>query len=397
MKIYAKETKHLHLLCLIAVALSVALMAVQAVMELLPYNPSAVHDGQLACTYGGAYFAVAPDGRLVAWGENNPSPHISYDGEFPRTPFFARRTMMRNVSEVYATGRAVFALDRGGTLWRWNDLHGTGGYFSLRLPFTDAPEKLLENVVCFDRKAGSENEFTAVTADGGLYLCGKYDEAVPIGTESSLSGPWDLSCLTEHARGVYIFGNYGFVIDDEYDLWAWCAPGSNLMELEYEPVRIAEYIRELSMPREDCLLALTGTGDVYTYDLEKVRETQTHSADNFSPEPIASGVRCLYDGGWLNSDGSVGTVQQVGSGEFSAQRGEPGALYTVTAMGPAAWDDYRHTRLTVTADGRLVWDGGSVPLGGLSPKWRDASLCFFLAALLLRWAERKRAARAARP
>lgn len=79
MKIPAKETKLLRFMLRIAILLSVLLMAMQAVTELLPYSPDAVHDGQLACAANGAFFAVAPDGRLVAWGANNPEPHMSYD------------------------------------------------------------------------------------------------------------------------------------------------------------------------------------------------------------------------------------------------------------------------------------------------------------------------------
>lgn len=372
-----------HIACLLAVTF----MAVQMLTQLLPYrNVDAACDGRIACTASGSYFAVSPYGRLVAWGSNEPVPMMSYDSVFFPTPFFARRTMMKNVKEVCATGRSVFALDQDGTLWRWDDTHGSGGYLSLKQPFTGSPEKIMEQVVDFDQDGAFSNNFALVTTDGGLYTMGKNSSA-QLGLGFASQGTTELGRVMEGVSRVFLFEEVGFAVKQNGELWAWGMPQSKSACPAYTPTCIAENVKEMSTLSEDLLLVLTQDGAVYTYDLLKLYETRTHSAQNLSESPIAQGVSRLYDSAWLKENGSLETVEQTPEG-FSIQLAYKNALYAATASVEPEYGGQR-SYLVVTSDGSLIWDGGSVSLGGLSPIWRNAALWCFAAAVLLYWWESK--------
>ena len=100
-----------------------ALCITFVILNFFPAKFDSFAANQAITTFYDSYCLIAPNGDLITWGWNTNG--LVGNGAMPVYPYWARKTLLSHVSEVYSNRRhCSLALDDSHTLWGW------GGYFS---------------------------------------------------------------------------------------------------------------------------------------------------------------------------------------------------------------------------------------------------------------------------
>ena len=95
---------------------------------------------------GDVYLIITPGGRLVGWGGNDHG-HIA-KGNNLFVPYFARKTILKNVSSVAISGfRFAMAVDKNGILWGWGN--NIAPLMIEKRPLFNLPVKVMEATSSF--------------------------------------------------------------------------------------------------------------------------------------------------------------------------------------------------------------------------------------------------------
>lgn len=141
-----------------------ALCITFVILNFFPAKFDSFAANQAITTFYDSYCLIAPNGDLITWGWNTNG--LVGNGALPVYPYWARKTLLSHVSEVYSNRRhCSLALDDSHTLWGW------GGYFSLllqerRVPF-DRPVRIMDGV---ENAAVGSSHISVVKTDGTLWV-----------------------------------------------------------------------------------------------------------------------------------------------------------------------------------------------------------------------------------
>jgi len=155
--------------------------------------------------------ALANDGTLWAWGQNNVGQlgdGTTTDREYPVM-------VMDNVVNIAAGGAHSMAVTSNGTLWTWgnNTSYQLGDGTRTR---RDTPVPVLENVMDM---AGGNFFSIAVTRDGTLWTWGdNFRGQLGDGTATSRSTPTQ---IMRNVVYVAAGAERGFAITSNHELWGW--------------------------------------------------------------------------------------------------------------------------------------------------------------------------------
>lgn len=276
-----------------------ALCITFVILNFFPAKFDSFAANQAITTFYDSYCLIAPNGDLITWGWNTNG--LVGNGAMPVYPYWARKTLLSHVSEVYSNRRhCSLALDDSHTLWGW------GGYFSLllqerRVPF-DRPVRIMDGV---ENAAVGSSHISVVKTDGTLWVWGDNSGGqMGVGNrrvEDSASYPQK---LMKNVRATFSWFDTTFAIDNNYDLYVWgneasVAPSDGAL---YRPDCIASQIQDVSYVGGLKYLLLTTRGEVLVLDAFKAAQEQAYQ-NAILPDVLAQDVTQFCYQGFLTSDG----------------------------------------------------------------------------------------------
>ena len=93
-----------------------ALCITFVILNFFPAKFDSFAANQAITTFYDSYCLIAPNGDLITWGWNTNG--LVGNGALPVYPYWARKTLLSHVSEVYSNRRhCSLALDDSHTLW----------------------------------------------------------------------------------------------------------------------------------------------------------------------------------------------------------------------------------------------------------------------------------------
>jgi hypothetical protein len=273
---------------------------------------------------GETYFVISPNGTLVGWGGNDY--RLVANGYLLIYPYFARKTILRNVIDVEIGYHCAMAVDKNRTLWGW-------GSYPLRLlkkqPTLNNPTKIMEDVVAVE----VENYYAAVVkTDGSLWVWGETqrDARVPVPEK-----------IMDNVKSIYTFGGNTFAIKSNNELYAFTYSVDGMVRY---PTLIATGISAVSAGFQNKYQFLTIDEKVFLYS-DDGYDDKIFSVANIQQDVIADNVRALCYGGIIKTDNSYWRWEAKEDGEsVLVKRNENVAYAEATANG---------TVIVVTIDGKI--------------------------------------------
>lgn len=238
---------------------------------------------------GDTYFAISADGTLVGWGRN----HLNrIGGILPWRPYFARKTLAKDVISLGCGTTTVMYADRDNVLWGW----GTNEHllFSDR-DLTSGQRKEIMQDVC---KVVVGSEYAAVVkTDGSLWTWGRNGARLGRGKpalweENKYAAP---EKITDHVKSVKIVDGISFAITTDDVLYTWGAG-------TYEPTIVAERVKDIAY------LGHIGNTWIYQYLTLDGMVFAFGFYDKFANgehKQVAENVRSIFDKGMVKNDSTM--------------------------------------------------------------------------------------------
>lgn len=244
-------------------------------------------DGDEMFGSGDTYFAVSEKGTLVGWGSN----HLNrLGGILPWRPYFARRTIAREVTSFSCGSNTVMYVDGDHVLWGW----GTNAHLLLsdgmRTPGEKTP--IMRDV----REAAVGYELAAaVKTDGSLWTWGRNSGgqlgvAGAAGDEGEYCPPQK---VMDHVKTVKIMDGIPFAIAEDDTLYVWG------MDRFREPTTVAERVRDAAyLGNGGMYQYLTLDGSVFAFDAGSELTAREHRR-------VAEAVRSVFYRGMVKDDSTL--------------------------------------------------------------------------------------------
>lgn len=198
-------------------------------VQLLEVNDDGLFDT------GDTYFAISADGMLVGWGSNRLN---RIGGILPWRPYFARKTMAKNVISFSCGSTTAMYVDSDNVLWGWgrnqNLLFSDENGMMAPIGKTQIMQDVREVVV------GSEYA-AVVKTDGSLWTWGRNGARLGRGKpalweENKYEAPQK---IMDHVKSVKIVDGISFALTEDDALYTWGAG-------TYEPTIVAEQVKDIA-------------------------------------------------------------------------------------------------------------------------------------------------------
>lgn len=260
---------------------------------------------------GETYFVVSPNGTLVGWGWNDY--HLIANGHFLFYPYFARKTILRNVVDVDIGYHSAMAVDKNGTLWAW------GSFPTLRAvkrPVLNRPIKIMEDVIEIEL----EFSFSAsLKTDGSLWIWGE-----KIGTTRSP----EPKKIMDNVNSIYATSHNLYTIQNNNDLYACSYSNGDIVR---PPVLIATGIKAVSRGFQNKYQILTTDGKVFLYS-DDGNENKAFKAVNTPYITVVDNVRTLCDDGLIKNDDSYWRWQESEDGQMVLIKQRENVAYAIGSV-----------------------------------------------------------------
>lgn len=306
---------------------------------------------------GETYFVVSPNGTLVGWGWNDY--HLVANGHFLFYPYFARKTILRNVVDVDIGYRSAMAVDKNGTLWGW------GSFPTPRVvkkPVLNRPIKIMDDVIEIEL----EFSFAAsLKTDGSLWI---WSEKIGI------SRAPEPKKIMDNVNSIYASSYNLFAIQNNNDLYACSYSNGDIVR---SPVLITTGIKAVSGGFQNKYQLLTTDGKVFLYS-DDGYENKVFTAANTPYITVADNVRTLCDGGLIKNDDSYWCWQKSESGEMVLIKQRENVAYAIGSV------------IIITTDGKMYaeaiidkWPTIPQSMRTVSPILRNLFLSVLLTKLIV--------------
>ncbi len=269
---------------------------------------------------GETYFVISPNGTLVGWGGNDY--RLVANGHLLFYPYFARKTILRNVVDVDIGWRSAMAVDKNGTLWGWGSLPLEP---LEKQPVLNRPVKIMEDIA----EVELEISYTAlVKTDRSLWIWGE---------NLRKSRTPESRKVMQDVKSIYSFGENIFAIQDNNDLYAFAYSAGGMVRY---PTHIATGIKAVSGGYQNKYQLLTMDGKVLLYS-DDGYENKVFKAMDTHHIPIADNVRTLCPGGLIKNDDSYWLWQESKSGEMSLIKQQENVAHAIGSV------------IIITRDGKM--------------------------------------------
>lgn len=282
------------------------------------------------------YFVISPNGTLVGWGGNDY--RLVAKGYLYFYPYFARKTILRDVVDIDIGWRSAMAVDKNGSLWGW------GAYPSplqekdtLLSQLNRHPEKIMEDILAVEL-----NIFTAIVikTDGSLWTWSSKRG------EEAHNGP---TMIMQNVKSIYSSSENSFAIQNNNDLYAFTFSFGDMVR---NPTLIASGIKDISIVFPNIYQFLTTEGEVFLYHIEPFYydEPTGYSNNHFevvkiSQDAAVDNVRNLCGRGLIKNDDSYWRWEKDEMGEPVLIKQRENVAYI--------GGTYGETVITITRNGKM--------------------------------------------
>jgi len=300
---------------------------------ILDFMPLRIEPSELKriASNGETHFVVSPFGTLVGWGNNeynlvslrrsSPIPVI----RFIPYPYFMRRTILRNVTDVDTGRSGAMAVTKDGTLWGWGNFSNPNPD-SKSLPYS--PVKVMEDVVSVEVEHSSTYATSILKKNGELWIWGGvYGTTIP-------TAPLK---IMENVKKIYGDSYNVFAINNNNDLYALSYSTGTITR---PPTFIAAGVKDVKSAGSEVYMCLTIDGKVFIY------EDDGYERKIFEPAKtpyniVTDNVQAFCGAGIIKNDGSYWTWKTSKEGERILVKQNENAI------------DVLNYAITITNDGKI--------------------------------------------
>lgn len=248
------------------------------------------------------YFVISPNGTLVGWGFNDY--RLVANGNLYFYPYFARKTILKDIVDIDIGWHGAMAVDKNGTLWGW------GSYPSpqpKKGPLLNRPVKVMEGILAVELDIFN---VVVIKTDGNLWTWSS------IRGDDAYEGP---TMIMQSVKSIYSDSENFFAIKDNNDLYAFTFSFGNIVR---DPTLIASGIKDISFGLPNISQFLTTEGEVFLYHIDPFYydEPTGYSNNDFevvkiSQDAAVDNVRTLCNRGLIKNDDSYWHWEQDEMGE----------------------------------------------------------------------------------
>lgn len=277
-------------------------------------------------------FVISPSGTLVGWGFNDY--RLVANGNLYYYPYFARKTILKDVVDIDIGSHCAMAVDKNGTLWGW------GSYPSLqskKRPLLNRPVKVMEDILAVELDIFN---VVVIKTDGSLWTWSS------IRGDEGYKGP---TMIMQNVKSIYSDSENFFAIQDNNDLYAFTFSFGDIVR---DPTLIASGIKDITVGPQNTYQFLTTEGEVFLYHIEPFYyDEPTGYSNNYfevvkiSQDAAVDNVQTLCHRGLIKYDDSYWRWEQDETREpVLIKQNENVAYVGVT---------YGETVITITRNGKM--------------------------------------------